>query len=562
MAEIASKDLWKIAVDLNNERIEVRPGTSIAEVLKDSKSHDPELFIGAKMNNRIVDISEKLWQSSNIELLDLFSEDGMRIYRQSLVFVLGWAVYELFPNAKLEVKYSLGQSYYCEFANQDSLLNSEIENIEKRMQQLIKSNLSIYSVVLKKEEAIEYLNKYKRPDTLALIESMKWEEIRIHFSGKYADFSKSILVPRTGILKVFTLEAFNRGFLLLFPGVEDRTKPAQKYNLPQLARAWQESEEWAKILGIRNIPGLVQLYKRDHKEADNLIHIGEALQEKKIAQMADEIYQRSDKIKIILIAGPSSSGKTTFAERLAIQLRVLGLRPIAISTDDYFLNREHTPLDESGEYDFEALEAVDLNLFNKHLQMLIEGKQILCPIFDFNNGSRSENGREVASEDGHPIIIEGIHSLNEELTAAVPREKKCKIYISSLTQVAIDDHNRINTTDTRLIRRIVRDNHFRGRTALETLKFWPSVRKGEEKNIFPFQEEADMFFNSSLIFELSILKSYAYNLLNEITPAEKEYSDAEHLLRLLDYFPEISDRYVPLNSILREFIGGSSINGR
>ncbi|MDX9872006.1 MAG: nucleoside kinase [Clostridia bacterium] len=503
-----------------------------------------------------------LLPQETVDVIDMASESGLRVYRQSLVYLLAWAAFELFPHDRLHIQYSLGHAYYCEFKEGKTLTEVEVKALEAKMRELAAGDFTINAEYFTKEQAIEYLTRYGREDTIELLAYLPWNRVRLYRTDRYADFSSHILVSRTGLLQVFALEKYNGGLLLRFPAADDPATVAPKYRLPKLAQVWQDSEEWADILEVSNLSSLLRMCQTDAKDVNTLIHVGEALQEKKIARIADAIYSQRDKIKLILIAGPSSSGKTTFGERLSIQLRVLGLRPISLSTDDYFVDREHTPKDENGEYDFEALEAVDISLFNQHIQEIIKGETVACPIFNFERGCRDDVVKEVFSEKEHPIIIEGIHALNEKLTASIPRENKYKIYISALAMISIDDHNRIHTTDTRLIRRIVRDSQFRNQKAIHTLKRWPSVRRGEEKNIFPFQEDADIMFNSALIYELSILKKYAYPLLAAISPAESEYADARRLLELLDYVPDFSDQYVPLNSILREFIGGSSIHGK
>lgn len=503
-----------------------------------------------------------LLPKETVDFIDMTSENGLRVYRQSLVYLLTWAAHELFPQSKLHIKYSLGHSYYCEFKDGKILTELESKALEAKMHELAAGDYAIRAEYFTIKEAALQLDRYGREDTIELLAYLSWDKVRLYLTDRYADFSSHLLVSRTGLLQVFALEKYNGGMLLRFPAGDNPGTIAPRLRLPKLAQVWQDSEEWADILEVRNLSSLLKMCQMNIKDANTLIHVGEALQEKKIARIADEIYAERDRIKLILIAGPSSSGKTTFTERLAIQLRVLGMRPISLGTDDYFVDRAHTPKDENGEYDFEALEAVDIPLFNQHLQEIIAGETVACPIFNFERGCRDDITKEVYAEQEHPIIIEGIHALNEKLTASVPRENKYKIYISALTQISIDDHNRIHTTDTRLIRRIVRDKHFRNQTALNTLKRWPSVRRGEEKNIFPFQEDADVMFNSALIYEMCILKKYAYPLLSAISPAESEYADARRLLELLDYVPDFGDKYVPLNSILREFIGGSSIHGK
>jgi uridine kinase len=560
------KDLKKkkenVLLRVNGTAVEAPLGVPLAELAGSVCQEAALPVLAARYNNEMVDLSEPVREEGSIEFLDQRTEDGMRVYRQSLVFLLARAAYELFPGSRVVIKHSLGKSYYCELKGRKPPLLVELAALEARMREMVAADEPVWPQMMSKEEASQKLLAFDREDTVELLENMPWKKVKVYSCGRYASYSSTVLASRTGSIGVFKLEPYERGFVLRFPDTGNPEQVAPKYNLSKLAQVWQESEEWAAILGVRNLAGLLRLLKEDSGEANTLVHVGEALQEKKIARIADEIYARRDKARIVLIAGPSSSGKTTFAQRLAIQLRVLGLRPVYISTDDYFVERELTPLDEYGEYDFEALEAVDLALFNEHLQRLMDCQEVECPVYNFQLGSRERKGRLLKVEEGSPIIIEGIHALNETLTSSVRRENKYKIYISALTQVSIDDHNRIHTTDTRLIRRIVRDSRFRSQDALWTLKYWPSVRRGEDKNIFPFQEDADMMFNSALVFELGVLKKYAYPLLKAIDRGEKEYSDARRLLDLLDYFPEIPDSIVPLNSILREFIGGSSIHGK
>lgn len=547
---------------IHGEQIKVTAGTTLLNVAASYEEKYNYPILGAKYNHELVDLYTELTEAGQIEFFDVSSEDGMRIYRQTLVFILAKAVNELFPERKLVVEHSLGKSYYCEFSGEVAVSPLDVIALEAKMREIIKAEEPIIPQYLSSENALHILEAQGHQEKVAFLEELAWKKIRIYSAGSYSNYSYQFLAPDSGRVSVFKLEAYAKGFLLRFPAPWNPSRVAPYPNLPKLGQVFRESEEWATILGISNLAGLFCFFNQDPQEATSLIHIAEALQEKKIASIADDIYNQREKLRLILIAGPSSSGKTTFAQRLAIQLRVLGLQPIKISLDDYFVNREQTPRDEWGEIDFEALEAIDLALFNEHLQELITGSAVETPVFNFETGSREWIGHKMQVSQGHPIIIEGIHGLNERLTSAVNRENKYKIYISALTQISIDNHNRIPTTDTRLIRRIVRDYRFRGQTALGTLRLWPSVRRGEEKNIFPFQEEADIMFNSSLIYELGVLKKYAYPLLNAVSVEEKEYSDARRLLQLLEYFPEVSEQNVPLNSILREFIGGSSIHGK
>lgn len=551
----------KIQLQIAGKQVEVEAGSLILHLLTDFELEFKVAVVGARYNNSLVDLYTEINEAGVLEFVDLTSEDGLRIYRQSLVFLLSRTVYELFPQFKVLVKHSLNKNFYCEIEGFDSVSPLDLKALEAKMHEIIQADEPIIPQILSSQTALKILEAIGHDEKVALLQSLPQEEIRLYTSGSYSSYSYSVLASSTGALGVFQLQSYAKGFLLRFPGEENPTEVAPYPQLPKLGQIFRESEEWAGILGSRNLAGLTRLLAKGEGEANSLIHVAEALHEKKIAQIADEIFHQRERLRLILIAGPSSSGKTTFAQRLAIQLRVLGLRPISVSLDDYFVDREHTPRDAKGDFDFEALEAIDLQLFNEDLRQLVDCEEVECPIFNFQKGSRQWPGRRIQAEQGHPIIIEGIHALNERLTVSINRENKYKIYISALTQIAIDNSNRIPTTDTRLIRRIVRDHQYRSQSALATLKRWPSVRAGEEKNIFPYQEEADIMFNSALIYELGVLKKYAYPLLKEVGQQEKEYSDAQRLIKLLFHFPEIGDAIVPLNSILREFIGGSSIHG-
>lgn len=550
-----------INLKIMNQKVEVEPHTSLLDLAAKWEKKGQGPFLAAKYNGELVDLYQEITKGGWVEFIGPQAPEWIRIYRQSLVFLLAQAVNDLFPQRKLKVQHSLGKSYYCEFKGMDYISPLDLMALEAKMREFVEAEEPIIPQDLSRETALKILSTQGHLEKVTLLENLNWSPIRIYTSGSYSNYSYRLLAPDTGKLKIFKLETYAKGFLLRFPVPTNLAEVAPNPNLPKLGQVFRESEEWVRILGVENLAGLYKRCKGKKAKYNQLIHIAEALHEKKIARIADEIYSRHDELRLVLVAGPSSSGKTTFAQRLAIQLRVLGLRPISVSLDDYFVNREETPIDEWGETDFEALEAIDLKLFNEHLQSLISGQVIEIPVFNFKTGQREWRGRKIQLQAGQPLIIEGIHGLNEGLTSSVERKNKYKIYISALTQIAIDDHNRVQTTDTRLIRRIVRDYRFRGQSALGTLKLWPSVRRGEEKNIFPFQEEADIMFNSALLYELCVLKKYAQKLLSEVSKEEKVYLDAQRLLSLLAYFPEITAENVPLNSILREFIGGSSLLG-
>lgn len=557
------KKLEQISLQLAGKVYKIPQGNPLLALAVKMQQEYSSPIVGAKIDNEIVDLYTEVLEPVKVEFLDLATEDGMRIYRQSLVFLMTRAAYELSAPYLIRVEHSLGKSYYCELIGSGQrALPLELITLEAKMRQIIELDEPIIPQTMHHEKAVEILSTLGFEDKVDFLNSIKCDQVTLHSSGSFSNYSYSKLVPNTGCLGTFKLEPHDKGFLLRFPEQNNPAVVAPYPNLPKLDQVFRESEKWANILEISNLSGLVKMVDRDFDAGNELIHIAEALHEKKIAQIADEIYARRDKVRIVLIAGPSSSGKTTFAQRLAIQLRVCGLRPISLSLDDYFVNREDTPLDENGEYDYEALEAIDVSLFNEHLEKLINGKSIECPVFNFHRGARESTGKMLQIPEESPLIIEGIHGLDERLTSAISRENKYKIYISALTQLSVDDHNRIPTTDTRLIRRMVRDNQFRSQNALTTLKRWPSVRRGEERNIFPYQEDADIMFNSALVYELSILKAYACPLLKAVGQEEEEYSDAQRLFTLLSYFPELKSLNVPLNSILREFIGGSSIHGK
>ncbi len=549
-----------ITVNYRKKSFKVMAGVTFLSLIERLADGGSSPIVAVRYNNELLGLHEEVKESGSLEFLDLTTEDGLRVYRQSLVMLLTKAVFEAFPRYRVIVRHSMGKSYYCEIEGLQSVPALEIVALEAKMRELVEKNISIIPQLLPKEEAKKLLQQSGHDDTVELLHELDIENITLYSAGSYSYYSHIVLAAGTGALGVFKLELYQNGFLLRFPAAEDPSVIASCLYLPKLGQIWNESAKWAEILGVCNMSGLLSKLGNDTCGGRELIHVNEALHEKKIAQIADVIFAHRDRLRIILIAGPSSSGKTTFAQRLAIQLRVLGLKPVALSTDDYFVNRDLTPLDEKGEYDFEALETVDVELFNKHLQRLMASEEVECPFFNFQRGVREEGGQKLQVEENNPIIIEGIHALNEKLTPSIRRENKYKIYISALTQLLIDDSNRIKTTDTRLLRRIVRDKNYRSQNALDTLKRWQSVRRGEEKNIFPYQEDADIMFNSALVYEIPVLKKYAYPLLKAIEQNESEYSDAKRLLDLIAMFPELSAEYVPLNSIMREFIGGSSIH--
>lgn len=530
-------------------------GTSLLELCGEYAGFYKARIIAARVNNDIKELGYQLEEDCRVEFLDLTNEDGMRIYRRSLYFILMKAVNDLYPERKVVISHAISRGLYCELTGETGLTADEVALIEKRMREIADGGIPFIKRLIPLSEAREIFSASGRMDRFHAIEHRHKPFVTIYNCGGLEDYFYGYMAPDTGYIKVFELRPYAPGFLVRFP---ERSAPGALPEFEEqkkLFNIFNEFKRWGHILGVANVGAVNDIVKAG--QVSDLIRISEALHEKKIAQIADMIANSRHRKRIVLISGPSSSGKTTFANRLSIQLRVNGLKPVMISLDDYFVNRDETPRDEQGDLDFEALEAIDVRLFNRHLRELVDGREIEMPVFNFPLGMREPAGRKMSIDDDSVLVIEGIHGLNERLTAEIPGKSKFKIYVSALTSMNIDDHNRIPTTDNRIIRRIVRDYQFRGSSALSTIKRWPSVRRGEERNIFPFQESADVMFNSSMVVELGVLKAYAEPLLAGINGSFREYSEARRLIEFLSYFLPIDSREIPMNSIIREFIGGS-----
>ncbi|MDR2101452.1 MAG: nucleoside kinase [Treponema sp.] len=509
-----------------------------------------------RVNNEILPLSARLEVNSSLEPVPLEAPDGVMIYRRSLAFLLAVAARNLFPDRSLYVGHSLGNSYYYTFADEKKPLRKEIEALTQEMNNLVAEDLPISFGYMAYGEALALFKKNKQTDTSLLLEQRSESKIMVNECKGFVDLYIAPLVNRTGILKAFSLLPYHDGFLLCFPGVGrgDTLDPFE--DSPRIFSVYHEYKKWGRIVGVHAVGHLNRLVsERTIKE---YIRIAEAFQVNKIAEIAAKIYEKRDTIKVILIAGPSSSGKTTTAKRLSIQLKVMGIDPVSISLDDYYVNTDRTPRDEKGEPDYECLEALDVPYLNEQLVTLLEGNEVEIPLFDFKLGRRREGGgRRIRMARRTVLIVEGIHGLNDALTPQIDRGKKFKLYVSALTQLNLDDHNRIPTSDNRLLRRIVRDYQFRGNSAVGTIKMWPSVQRGERKHIFPFQNTADVAFNSALDYELAVLKFYAEPLLRLVKPDIPEYAEAVRLLSFLENFAPSPPQLVPGQSILREFIGES-----
>ncbi|AEJ61504.1 TGS domain-containing protein [Spirochaeta thermophila DSM 6578] len=538
----------------NGHVLEVPYGTRVGDLLK---THLPDIHpVAARVNNELTSLTYKLEFNSSIEPVTFDQPEGMIIYRASLCFLLAMAAHR--RGLRLIIGHSLGDGYFYTLRDREDVTPREVALLQEEMQDLIRSDIPIQRKVLSYQDAIWEFQGRDQMQTVKLLTFKNENKIPVFFCDTYCDLATIPLVPRTGLLNGFRLQHFPPGFVLRFPRHPEQPVP-ESYAPPlKLFQVYREYKEWGRTLSVASVGDLNTLVEA-RKERE-FIQIAEALHEQRISQIASRIAAEAPRIKLVLVAGPSSSGKTTFAKKLSMYLKVFGLRPLAISLDNYFRPREETPLDEEGNYDFEALEALDIEVLNRDLVALFEGGSIRERLFNFKTGRSLHTERTITLPEKGIVVIEGIHGLNEALTSQIPREQKYKIYVSALTQLNLDDHNRIPTTDNRLIRRMVRDARFRGKTALETIQMWPSVRRGEERHIFPFQEEADILFNSALDYELGVLKVFAEPLLRTIKPYHREYAEAIRLLGFLENFLPISSQHVPGRSILREFIGDSEFH--
>mgnify|MGYP000867609118 FL=1 len=535
---------------------EIPAEMTLLELAQEVQKKGEPLIVAARVDNVLRDLQTPVGDFHTIELVDTRSEFGRRIYRRSVVFLLIMAVRELYPEAEVVVQFTAHKGLYCAIQSPFDVTERVVLELEQRMREIVAENRPIVKKRLQREEVVQLFKKSEQIEKANLVMSLETEKASLYYCGEFYDYLFGPMVSATGVLDKFALDAMPGGVLLRTPEPSaPEIVPAFKAQ-PKFGSILMEAERWASVLHCDYVSDLNRYIRRG--EVADIIHVSEALHEKKIAEIADHIASNIKELRLILIAGPSSSGKTSFAQRLRIQLRVNGIEPVSISLDDYFRNWEDTPRTKDGAYDFENIGALDVELFNDHLVRLLNGEEVILPHYNFLTGKREVGSEHLSIAPTSPLIVEGIHGLNEALTASVPRGKKFKIYISALTQLNIDAHNRIPTTDARLLRRMVRDYQFRGAYALKTLRQWPDVRAGEEKNIFPFQEEADAMFNSALIYELAVLKRYAVPLLEMVPRDVPEYTKANRLLDFCRCFSDITEEYdIPNNSLLREFIGKS-----
>ena len=540
-------------IQINEQEREITNGEKTVVELFEKEMQADDTIIACNCNNEIKSLNYIPQENDKIDFINMSTRDGRRTYIRGLLYIMSMAFQECYPEALLSVNYQLTNAMYCEVDNM-KVTHLMVNTIRKKMKEIIEQDLPIKKVEMSKEEAEKFYEKEKTLRGRLQLDTKQKEEVSLYFCGDYYNYFYGVMPISTGYISIYEIAPYNEGFLLRYPPKENSHIIENGTASKKLIATLDEYKDIHRVLDVNTVYKLnKQITSGNSAE---LVMLAEALHEKKIADIADAIINKNE-VKVVLIAGPSSSGKTTFAKRLGIQLRLNGLKPVTISVDNYFVERKDTPLDSDGKYDFECLEAIDLKLFNENLKTLLNGGEILCPTFDFKEGTKKYNGETMKLADDEILVIEGIHCLNDELTASISKDKKYKIYISALTVLNIDYYNRISTTDSRLLRRMVRDNNFRGYKALHTLQIWNSVNRGEESHIFPFQEEADSMFNTSLIYEICVLKKYAMPLLEEIDNTYQEYAEAKRLHEFLKYFEDIDDKYVPENSLLREFIGGS-----
>lgn len=543
-------------VTVGNFKKAYREGTTLETIAKELQIRYDAPIVLASKNHKLLELKKNVTEDCDIEFITTSEEAGHKTYKRSMCFMLVKAFHDICGHksaCKVRILFAVSKGYYCKVEGVEKVDETFLLELKERMLQLVQEKLPIEKRSIHTDDAISMFGKYGMKDKERLFQFRRVSKVNIYSMNEFEDYYYGYMVPDASYLKYFELYPYKEGFVLQMPSVEHPTVVPPFEPREKLFEVQNESTKWGDMQNIQTVADLNEQITKGHILETILVQ--EALQEKKIGDIAKQIADRGN-IKFVLIAGPSSSGKTTFSHRLSIQLMANGMRPHPIAVDNYFVDREHTPKDQDGNYNFECLEAIDVELFNQDLTDLLNGEEVELPTFNFKTGKREYNGFKKKLGENDILIIEGIHCLNDALTYQLPQENKFKIYISALTQLNIDEHNRIPTTDGRLIRRMVRDARTRGTSAKQTIAMWPSVRKGEEDNIFPYQEDADVMFNSALIYELSVLKLYAEPILFGIEKDCKEYVEAKRLLKFLDYFVGVGSEHIPTNSLLREFVGG------
>ena len=542
----------------NTQTVKAYPlGITLEEIKNDLQIELENPVCGALVNNKVKELSFAVVKPKQVRFIDYTHIDGRRLYVRSLLFLLYVAVREVFPQVKLKILNGISQGYYCELIGLERPLDaSDIFELKDEMQSWVKLDLPFEKRGMLTSDAVDVLVRQGLEEKARLFEQQGMLFSFLYFLNGYANYFYGHHVPSTGYLKSFDIVPYFDGILLQVPKPGNFDEVNEVEMQEKLFGIFKEHKKRAELMNVPNL-GMLNEYTTTGRGGD-IIKISEALHEKKIAEIANMIDARRNHVKVVLCAGPSASGKTTFSKRLAVQLAVNGIVPHLISLDDYFVDRDQTPVDEEGNYDFESLGAIDVEFFNEQLMQLFQGEEVELPRFNFLLGRRESSGRKLRLGDGHLLIVEGIHGMNPGLMPHVKNGRSFRIFLSALTQISIDDHNHISTTDNRLIRRMIRDSKYRGYSATDTIKRWPSVRSGEEKNIFPYQENADVMFNSALIYELAVLKKYVEPLLKAVPEVSEEHCEANRLLKFFSYFNHLDDAEIPPTSLIREFLGGSS----
>lgn len=546
-----------LQVKINGKEKTYREGTRYLDIALEFQKEEDSKIVLASVNGKLKELKKKVKDGDHVTFLTLKDKNGFMTYRRSMILLMLKAIYTVggFDLVdRVGIHYSVGDGFYVTIAGMNHIESSFLSQVEKEMREMVEKKLPITKTSVSTDDAIDLFHRLGMQDKEKLFHYRIASRVNIYDLAGFKDYFYGYMVPDTSYLDLFALIPYDEGFVLQMPKRADRNKVAELRVDEKLFQVQKESLKWGEMMNIRTVGDLNERIVADG--VHELMLVQEALQEKKISEIASTIASHPEK-KLIMIAGPSSSGKTTFSHRLSTQLTANGMKPHPIPMDNYFVEREDTPRDEDGNMDFECLEALDIELFNRNMTDLLAGKAVDMPVFNFKTGKKEYKGNILQLGADDVLVIEGIHGLDDRLSYTLPKESKFKIYISALTQLNIDEHNRIPTTDGRLLRRIVRDARTRGTSAKDTIAMWPSVRRGEEAHIFPYQEEADVMFNSALIYELAVLKVYAQPLLLGIKREEPEYQEAKRLLKFLDYFVSIPSESIPLNSLLREFVGGS-----
>ncbi|WP_288317880.1 nucleoside kinase [Xylanibacter caecicola] len=540
----------------NNKKIKnIAIGSTLSDIFREFNLNMTYPPVSARVNNKVEGLNYRVYHNKEVEFIDITSSSGSRAYTRTLFFVLCKATHDLYPDGKIIIDIPVSNGYYCNLKIGRPITREDADRIRARMKEIIDAAIPIQRHESTTEEAIKLFTKLGTHSKVKLLNSVGRLYTTYYEIDGYMDYYYGTLLTNTSQLHLFGLEMYYEGLLLRIPSRDNPEKLGELISQDKMFEIFQEHHRWQNILGISTVGDFNEAVA--HGLSTDLINVSEALQEKKISRIADEIASRSD-VRVVLIAGPSSSGKTTFCKRLSVQLLTCGIKPVQVSLDDYFVDRDKTPLDDKGDYDYESIYALNISLLNKQFNALFAGEEVTIPRYNFQTGKSEKNGRRLKMNENNVLLVEGIHALNPQLTAHIPENQKFRIYASALTTILLDNHNYIPTTDNRLLRRIIRDYKYRGVTAQETIRRWPSVRAGENKWIFPYQENADMMFNTAMLFELAVIRTQAEPLLELVPESAEEHAEAYRLLKFLKYITPIQYRQLPPTSLLREFLGGSS----